>query len=94
MYLDQIVPAPKGWTLHGNPVPGEEIYYQSDDGYAQVFPHPDSGWELQFRGSATTIRVTGPQGAFRLDEEARCDVPPDQDEHGPLTHAECACPTD
>lgn len=66
MYLRQVVPAPQGWTLHGDPVPGEEIYYARNDGGAQVFPHPDHGWELQFNGSARTIRVASPQAAFEI----------------------------
>jgi len=71
MYLDQIVPAPEGWTLHGKALPGEEIYYATDDGLAQIFPHPDSGWELQFRGGDHTLRVPTPQVGFDLVKEAR-----------------------
>lgn len=74
-YLDQLVPAPEGWTFHGKALPGEEIYYSN--GEAQVFPHPESGWELQFGGSATTIRVTGPIGAFRLFEERKIEFSPE-----------------
>lgn len=42
------------WTFHGSLAAGEEHYYESADGRAQVFPHPDSGWELQVDGSDDT----------------------------------------
>ena len=93
-YIAQIVPAPKGWVACGSPEPGVEFWYESTDGIAQVFPHPDSGWELQVNGSESTVRVAIPAVAFRLYEDYRCDFPQDRDADGNLTHAECACPTE
>jgi hypothetical protein len=68
-YLHQIVPAPQGWSSHGEPVEGEEFWYESDDGMAQVYPDEMAGWTLLVRGYEITLHVDTPQQGFALNEE-------------------------
>ena len=57
-YLNQICPAPRGWELHGEPVQGEEIYYESL--WAQMWPAEDGGWLTDGEDEDTTITIRRP----------------------------------
>lgn len=53
------------FTLIGD---ADEFYYASADGRAQVFPHPDAGWELQVDGADVTAvyqTAEAAMGAYR-----------------------------
>ena len=60
-YLNQICPAPRGWELHGEPVQGEEIYYEAR--WAQVWPAENGGWLYSYRGGGP-VKVQHPIDGF------------------------------